>query len=500
MLQAANLYANVTVAGAGQSVAALRGVSGAVDAAQARFSILGLKSQGMAKGLRQIAGGLVQVGEYAVAGLAAVTLASAREASGFQQQMELIHTQAGATQGEVASMTKAVQDMVHAVGTSPDELAKGLYHIESVGVRGAAALDVLKASAIGAKMGLADMESVSNALAAVSKSGSAIGGVKDMVTAMGTLNAIVGVGNMRMQDLVDAFGTGILGTSKAFGVGLRELGSALAVLTDAGVPAQVAATRLTTTFSHMAAPTAAALKVFKTLGISQFQFAADLRSPDGVFKAFEDLRAHLIAVGEWDAKMGRPTPQGTADVTKIFGGSRFGATAMQLLGQLDRVKLKYDQIGVSQSTFGEKVTATMATAGFHWGQFIADLKNDAISFGTGTLPALIRGLDRLDSFVVAHRADAVKLGVEVGDAIDKIGAAFDRIDWSRFQAGFEMVKGVADIAIQALKLVPPEAAVAFGALVGIDKLSGGLFGKGIGNIGGSILGQFLGRGSVTNPM
>lgn len=498
MLQAAALYASVGVTGAGQSVAQLRGVSNQVNTTQKQLNVLGLHSQGVGKGIRQVAGGLIKIGETAALALAAATAASAHFASNFQAQTELIHTQAGASQAEVEKMRAAIQDMVHQVGTSPDELAKGLYHIESVGVRGAAALDVLKASALGAKMGLADMESVSNALAAVSKSGSNIGGVKDMVTAMGTLNAIVGVGNMRMQDLVDAFGTGILGTSKTFGVGLRELGSALAVLTDAGVPANVAATRLSMTFSHMAAPTAAALKTFKKLGVGQFEFAKDLRSPDGIFVAFQDLHDHLAKMGE--IKNGVLTPQGTADVTKIFGGSRFGATAMQLLEQMDRIKLKYDQIGASQQTFGEKVQATMATASFQWGQFKADLENAAISFGTAVLPSLVRGLGRLDAFIVAHRADAARLGTEVGGAIDKIGAAIDKIDWHRFAAGFDTVKTVAKLALEVLGKVPPEVGVAFAGLVGIDKLSGGLLGKGAGNIIGAGLNQLFARGSFGNPM
>lgn len=497
-IQAAALYATVGVTGANQSVAALGGVNAAVDRTMGKFSVLGLKSQGVGKGIRQVAGGIVKIGEIAAAGLTIATLASARAASSFQAQMELIHTQAGASQAEVDNLTKSVQDMVHAVGTNPDELAKGLYHIESVGVRGAAALDVLKASALGAKMGLADMESVSNALAAVSKSGSAIGGVQDMISAMGTLNAIVGTGNMRMQDLVDAFGTGILGTSKAFGVGLRELGSALAVLTDAGVPANVAATRLSMTFSHLAAPTAAALKTFKKLGVDQFQFAKDLRSPDGIFVAFQDLHDTLARMGE--IKNGVLSPAGTADVTKIFGGSRFGATAMQLLGQMDRIKLKYDQIGASQQTFGEKVQATMETAGFKWGQFMADLHNTAVTFGQGVLPSLLRALGKLDDAIVTHRADFARFGSDVGGAIDRAVSAIGRIDWPGVARGFGTVRDVVGSVLDLIKQVPPEITLAFAGLVGVNKLAGGLLGKGAGNILGSAMSQFFGRGSAVNPM
>jgi TP901 family phage tail tape measure protein len=496
-LQAANLYANVSVAGAGQSVRDLGAVSGAVDKTQAKFSVLGIKAQGYGKGVRQIAGGLVKLGEAAAVGFVAATAVSAKFAADFQSNMELIRTQAGRSQTEVDNMTKGVQDMVHAVGTSPNELAKGLYHIESVGLQGAQALDVLKASALGAKLGLADMDSVTNALTAVLFSG--VKGAKSASDAMAVLDGIVGVGNMHLQDLTDSFKSGILGTSATFGIDLRSLGAAIATLTDAGVPANIAATRLNMTISHMAAPVPQAIKQLKALGLGQFDLANDLRKPDGIFVALSDLHTALAKAGDI-GKDGLLTPQGTAALTKIFGGSRFGATAMQLITAMDRIPPKYDLIAKRSTTFAANVQATMATASFHWGQFIADLENDAISFGQGVLPGLISGLDKLDQFAVDHRKDAVTLGKDVGKALTDIGDALDHIDWSRFQAGFEMAKNVAELALSVLKLVPPEVAVAFAGLVGIDKLSGGLLGKGAGNIVGTAMGQFLGRGSAANPM
>lgn len=476
-IQAANLYATVSVAGAENSVGQLRNVSNAANSAQSSLSKLGANAGQVAKGVGQVAGGLVRVGEYAVAALAATGVAAEKVTMGFASQMELIHTQAGASQAEVIAMSKQVMDIVHLTGTAPDELAKGLYHIESVGLRGAEALDVLKASALGAKMGLADMESMSNALTAVSKFGSGIGGVKDMTAAMATLNAIVGVGNMRMQDLAESFGTGILGTSKTFGVGLRELGSALAVLTDAGVPANNAATRLSMTFTHMAAPTAAAIKVFTKLGLSQFSLAQDLRSPDGIFVAFKDLHDHLVSVGE--LVNGTLTPQGTADVSKIFGGSRFGATAMQLLEQMDRIKLKYDQIGDAQASFAEKLQQTMGTTRFKWGQFLADLKDGLLTFGQGIDASVGRGIGRLDDLLMSHMDDIRRMGVEAGHAIDGI-------DWTKVEHGAETFIGWLKAGWAILSKIPPELDVIAAGFLGINKLSGGLIGSGISNIVGGL--------------
>lgn len=495
-IQAAALYALVGVAGAEDSVRKLGAVSGAVDATQKRLTILGRSSQGVGKGVAQIGGGLVKLGEWAAAALGIATVASAHAAASFQADMELIHTQAGATQQEVDSMSKSVQDMVHAVGTSPDELAKGLYHIESVGVRGAAALDILKASAIGAKVGLADMDSVTNALTAVWFSG--IQGAKSMTDAMAILDGIVGVGNMHLQDLTDSFKSGVLGTASTYGVDIRSLGAAIATLTDAGVPANIAATRLNMTLTHMAAPIPKAIGILKQLGLGQFDLANDMRKPDGIFVALKDLHDHLSAAGE--IKNGILTPKGASDLSGIFGGSRFGATAMQLLTQMDRIDQKYALITERSNTFAGNVQATMETAGFKWSQFMADVKESALSFGEGVLPSLVNALGKADDALVAHRADFVKFGQDMGKAIDGGIAELEKIDWHSVQAGLGTIRDLVGGTVDLIKMIPPQITVAFAGLVGINKLAGGLLGKGAGNILGAGLNQFLGRGSAANPM
>lgn len=478
-IQAASLYGLVSIAGAENSVGKLRAVSDQVNRTQGLLSKLGGNAGQVGTGLKQVAGGLVRVGEVAVVALLGAAGASAKVATSFQAEMELIRTQAGATQQEVISQSKEVQKIVHEVGTAPYELAKGLYHIESVGIRGAAALDILRAGALGAKTGLADVEATTNALTAVAYSG--IGGIKSMTQAMGALDAIVGVGNMRLADLVASFGTGILGTAKTFGIGLREVGAALAVLTDAGVQAQPAATRMQMMFTHMAAPVPGAIKVLKGLGLSQFQLAEDLRKPDGIFVALDDLRQHLIKLGEGKmvGDVFQLTPQGTAAVSKIFGGSRFGAAAMQLLGMADRIKVKYDKIGEQQDQFGDRVAKTMDTARFKWGQFIADLQESGVAFGEGILPALARGLGRLDTLLVSHLGDIRQAGVDAGKAIDDI-------NWRQVTDGAKAFVDILRGIFDAIKKIPPEIDLMVAGFLGVNKLSGGLLGTGIGNIVGGL--------------
>src|SRR5260221_7888116 len=121
-----------------------------------------------------------------------------------------------------------------------------MYHVESncesIGIRGPKALKLVKIAAEGAAVGGADLTDVTNALTAVVASG--IKGVHSFAGAMGVLNKIVGVGDMSMQDLADAFGTGVLASVKGFGVTIKDAGAALAVFGDNNIRGAHAGTQL----------------------------------------------------------------------------------------------------------------------------------------------------------------------------------------------------------------------------------------------------------------
>jgi len=95
---------------------------------------------------------------------AAIFVGSVYSAVEFEKQMELVHTQAGASQSEVEKLKGAVLAMAPAAGIGPTKLAEALFHVESVGYRGADAMKVLKSAADGAKVGNADLDSTTYAL------------------------------------------------------------------------------------------------------------------------------------------------------------------------------------------------------------------------------------------------------------------------------------------------------------------------------------------------
>ena len=268
------------------------------DSMASTASSVGAKMTEMGNSMQTFGKGMQSAGQSLSIGLTlpivALGTAVVDASMKFQSAMELIRTQAGASQVEVDNMTKAVLAMAKSgeTGQGPQKLAEGLYHVESLGYRGAQALDILKASANAADVGMANMEDVTNALGAAIVTG--IKGTETMNGAMGTLNATIGSGNMRMQDLAAALGTGILPSAKNFGLTLTDVGAALATLTDNGMRADEAATRLRMTFSLMAAPTKKASDALGSIGLTQLQLAEDMRSK-GLIGAIQDLNDHLNA-------------------------------------------------------------------------------------------------------------------------------------------------------------------------------------------------------------
>lgn len=296
----------------------------------------------------------------------------------FEKAMTLIHTQAGASAEEVKSLTGSVLDLAREGEHGPTELANALYHLESVGLRGGRAMEALKVAEEGATVGGADLESVTNALAGATQSG--IEGTQNLEEAMGTLNAIVGQGNLRMQDLVGALSTGILPVARSFGLGLNDVGAALDVLTAKGVPAEEAATRLRMTFSLMGAPTSRAEGELKKLGLTGLDVARTMRSR-GLIPALELLKGHL------DAFTRDPSKQAQL-ITRMFGGGRSSSAIITLLQNLDDLQRRQDGIVTNSKRMGEAIAASHETAAYKVHHAWANLQVALVEVGGDIAPGL----------------------------------------------------------------------------------------------------------------
>lgn len=397
------------------------------------------------------------------AAAAVVTGVTVDMASKFDQQMELIKTQAHDSTDSIQSLSQSVLQMAGDVGQTPDKLAEGLYHITSTGQTGAAALDILKASAKDATIGIADLDTVTYAMSGVMSVGMA--DVKNAADGVAYLNTIVGQGDMHMQDLANAVGTGVLPAFKSAGLGMADFGAALSTLTDNSTPAEVAANHLKTTvqlLQNQSKPAAAALA---DLGIKSGELGADISKPGGLMVAVMDLKTHmdqfthsagtmalsqsqinsqvqqmaaelskegastqeqtdlLNAYRQSLGQMGSAGIQAAADLSKAFGGARSAMTMETLVQESGKLQTKYNEMGTAASR--------QAQAQQDWNntqaQFkvkLQDTKASAealgISIGNLLLPVVTKIMDGFRSFsdiLTKHQGVAKALAIIIGGVL-----------------------------------------------------------------------------------
>lgn len=348
--------------------------------------------------------------------IVAAGVVSAKFAIDFQKQMEMIHTQAGASTAEVTKMSAAVLKLAQITPQGPIELSKALFHIESVGYRGAKALNVLHTAALGAAVGNSNLEDTASALSAVMITN--IKGTQNYGHAMGVLNATVGAGNMRMSDLVEALKSGIVPTAKVAGLSLQGLTAALAMLTDEGVPAGIAANRLRTALLMITNPSAKAQAALKSIGLSSLDLGHQLQKPDGLFAALTMLKAKMAGITD-------PTKR-LALIGDMFGGSRSAGTIAMLLNNLGRVQMKYQQIGATASHFNKDVLATQQTAAYKLNVAWSNLQATMIQIGATAVPIFVRIAQAVSKLVGAFSGlskgtqDFILLGLAATAALGPI--------------------------------------------------------------------------------
>src|SRR6266704_1916243 len=300
------------------------------DGASRTFRKVG-EEAGFAEGRLARFGKAIAVAGAATAGAAAIIGAeSVKMAAQFQASMTKIQTQAGGSAKDVKVLSSAVLELSsRRAQQGPQQLADALFHLKSVGLGNAAAMKALAAASDLAAVGGANLEDTTNALAGAWRSG--IKGARDFGKTAATVNAIIGAGNMRMADFVESLSSGILPAARTFGVSLTSIGSAMALMTDEGIPAEVAATRLRMTLSLLGAPTAQVI-------------------------------AHA------------------------FGGGRSSSAIMTLLNNVSVLQRKQQQINDTNSKYGADVAAQRKTAGAEFARLRAIVEATGVRIGLALLP------------------------------------------------------------------------------------------------------------------
>jgi TP901 family phage tail tape measure protein len=368
------------------------------DSSAASFEKFNNTLGGVSSAATKVGDSMTKYVSLPIAGVAAESLKMAVD---FQQTMELLHTQAGTAQKDIAGLSASVLALAPTVGEGPDQLATAFYHIASAGNgiwSTAQQLNILKIAAEGAKIGQADLNDTTYSL--TSALASNVKGASGAAQMMATLNAIVGSGDMHMQDLNAAIGTGFLGTAESFGISIQSVGAALSTLTDNGEHADAAATRLRMTWALMTAPskqaagllgemgltaeqagaaTSSMNDIFSKTGLTTTKLADDLRQPNGMYVALKDLQTQL-------EKSGLTASETDAVLSKTFGGGRTDAALLTMLGNLDRMNDKFQLINANTSQFGADWAAQQQTSKQQFDEAWSGIEASLIKLGDEIMP------------------------------------------------------------------------------------------------------------------
>lgn len=210
--------------------------------------------------------GALAAGAAVVAvGIGAVAEKSIKAAANFQTSVTMLATSAGELQSNLGMVSTGMLKIAQDTGTSTDQLAKGMYTIESAGYHGQQGLDVLRAAAEGAKDEQADLGTVTNAVTSLMNSYHI--SAQNAGVAVNDMIATVSVGKMRLQDFAGSL-SAVTPIAAAVGMKFDQVGAAIATMTMKGMSAQQATQDLAHTIRSLVNPNNVQIAQLQQMGVN----------------------------------------------------------------------------------------------------------------------------------------------------------------------------------------------------------------------------------------
>jgi phage-related protein len=293
-------------------IAGTAGLSAGIGAMEAKMAGLKASSEASMANVAKLGIGLSAV---VAAGAVAVAVEGVKMAGDFQQSVTKLETTAGELHGNIDMVSNSMLDMAGKFGISANDLAKGMYIIESSGLHGTDALYALGAAAEGAKQEGADLTHVADALSTVLHDYSIPADQAANVTSK--LITAVSFGKTNFDEFTASLHS-VTPRAAAAGISLADVTGSLSAITASGTSAQQAAENLGATIGSLSAPTQPMIKEMAALGLNAIDLSHNL-GKNGVAGSLQEV-ATAIAT-----KMG---PEGTVLLSNLNQNS-LAVTAMR---------------------------------------------------------------------------------------------------------------------------------------------------------------------------
>ena len=359
--------------------------------------------------------GLAAVGKVAFLGIAGAALlggiAAVKMGGDFQQSMTQLVTGAGESKANIGLVSQGILSMAGEVGVSAQDIASGMYTVESAGYHGAAGLTVMKTAAEGARVGGADMATVADALTTALNAYHQPASQATAIT--NDLVATVAAGKMHMQDLAGSLGT-VLPAASTAKVSLAEVTGAIATMTMQGTPAADAATYLRQTILQMENPSAKAQKALKDVGLGARQLATDLGT--------KGLAATLQEATDAISKKFTPgSSEYISHLADMVGGTKSMQAALELTGaNMALFKSNVATVAGAAAKGGDSVAGwadTQKDFNFQVDQAKASVGALGIQIGLVLIPYVQKAAAvgiQFANYLMRHKDVALMLGVAIG--------------------------------------------------------------------------------------
>lgn len=318
-----------------------------------------------------------QVGKTLSASLTAPLLAigglSARASAQFDDSMQRLSSAAGLGAAEVSRLKEGVLALAGPVAQAPKDLGRALEGIVAAGVKGAAALDVLKIASMGAAVNLGNTETIARVVTgAINAYGTAN---LSAARAAGILMAVQREGNISAEDLAATMGR-TAPLASQLGVSFDQVGAAMALMSRSGLEAGQAAAALQTFFATLLRPTAAAQAALANVGLTAEGMRRQL-GQEGLLPVLQTLQERFL--GNDDALTQLfPSARTLGGVLTLLGND--GRTAADVFGSLARV---------TDKDLGGAFERAAADPGFKFQQAMARIDVLLTRLGDQILPPLV---------------------------------------------------------------------------------------------------------------
>jgi TP901 family phage tail tape measure protein len=313
-----------------------------------------------------------------VAALTGAVKGAAELQTTFGQISALTNTPRVAIQG----LTEDVIAMSREMPISAQELAKGLYYISSSGYQGAQAMDILRASAKAAAVGLGETktvaDAVTSALNAYKLGGSDAARITDVLT------QAVKEGKGEPDALAGALGR-VLPIAAAAGVSFEQVAASVATMTRAGLSADESTTALRGVIGSLLAPAKQSKEALLELGLTT-EDVANMLKGDGLLATLQTLMERTGGnVETLDAII--PNIRALTGVLSSAGSQ--GEAYAEILGKMSSAA------GTTDAAF-----ATMGdTFEFKLGKAKNAIENLGIAVGNKLLPPLSAAADAATTLI-----------------------------------------------------------------------------------------------------